>query len=407
MDDSPKDRALAADDLSTPLGQDKKKRRFRIPAATPYAVAGVLALPLLVFVGWTLKSDDPLGGEPMAMVAATDLRPMPKVALEEPTPGNPAGPRRFDGPEGGAPAAPGSRTINVIDGSTGKREVVTIPAGGDAGPAAAAPVGDHRVTESSRHGTIPRVGADGIRPVDVYARPLQLTGTKAELPRIAIVVTGLGIGSTGTQAALAKLPGAVTLAFAPYGTDLERVIGKARNDGHEVLLQIPMEPFDYPDNDPGPRTLLTSLAAEQNIDRLHWLMSRFQGYVGLSNYMGARFTATEPALGPVLREAAKRGLLYLDDGSSPRSLASQVAGAASLPFAKAEVSIDAVPTPTEIDRALSRLEAMARERGSAVGVASALPVAIERLVRWSKTLESRGFVLVPISAIATKAKQQT
>ena len=58
------------------------------------------------------------------------------------------------------------------------------------------------------------------------------------------------------------------------------LVARARGEGHEVLLQVPMEPFDYPDNDPGPQTLLTSLDAGQNIDRLHWLMSRFQGYVG-------------------------------------------------------------------------------------------------------------------------------
>ena len=130
-----------------------------------------------------------------------------------------------------------------------------------------------------------------------------------------------------------------------------------------MLLQLPMEPFDYPDNDPGPQTLLTSLNVEQNIDRLHWLMSRFQGYVGVTNYMGARFTSTEQALAPVLRETAKRGLIYVDDGASSRSLAGQIAGANNMPFAKAEIVLDAVPTPAQIDKALMRLEAMARERG--------------------------------------------
>ena len=163
---------------------------------------------------------------------------------------------------------------------------------------------------------------------------------KPNAPRVAIVIGGLGIGASGTNEALAKLPPAVTFAFAPYGGDLEQIVARARGEGHEVLLQVPMEPFDYPDNDPGPQTLLTSLDAAQNIDRLHWLMSRFQGYVGLANLMGARFTASEPALSPVLREAAKRGLIYVDDGSSQRSLASQIAGANNLAFAKADVVID-------------------------------------------------------------------
>ena len=161
-----------------------------------------------------------------------------------------------------------------------------------------------------------------------------------------------------------------------------------------------MEPFGYPDNDPGPQTLLTSLSRPEH-GRLNWQMSRFQGYVGIANYMGARFTSTEQALAPVLKETAKRGLIYVDDGSSPRSLAGQIAGANNLPFAKAEVVLDAVPTPAHIDRALARLEALAREHGSAVGMAPAQPAAIDRIPKaWAKAAESRGFLLVPITAVA-------
>ena len=133
-------------------------------------------------------------------------------------------------------------------------------------------------------------------------------------------------------------------------------------------------------------------------------MSRLQGYVGIANFMGARFTASEQALAPVLRETAKRGLIYVDDGTSPRSLASQIAGANNLAFAKADLVIDSVPTAADIDRALARLETIARERGAAVGMAGALPVSIERIARWAKAAESRGVLLVPITAAVAKAK---
>ena len=160
---------------------------------------------------------------------------------------------------------------------------------------------------------------------------------------------------------------------------ISRAGARARGEGHEVLLQVPMEPFDYPDNDPGPQTLLTSLEPSQNIDRLHWLMSRFQGYVGITNYMGARFTATEQALAPVLREAGKRGLIYLDDGSSQRSLAGQIAGANNIPSPRpTDASTQCRRRPRSTARS-ARLETMARERGIAVGMASALPVSIERI----------------------------
>jgi polysaccharide deacetylase 2 family uncharacterized protein YibQ len=218
------------------------------------------------------------------------------------------------------------------------------------------------------------------------------------------VIGGLGISASGTADALAKLPRTVTFALAPYGTDLEKLAERARAEQHEVLLQVPMEPFQYPDNDPGPQTLLTSLTTEQNIDRLHWLMSRFQGYVGLLNYMGARFTASEQELTPVLRDVAQRGLIYVDDGSSSRSIAGQLAGSNNLPFAKTDIVLDAVPTPVEIDRALARLEMKARDSGSAVGFATAQPATIARIADWAKKVESRGIFLVPITMVAIKAK---
>jgi polysaccharide deacetylase 2 family uncharacterized protein YibQ len=165
-----------------------------------------------------------------------------------------------------------------------------------------------------------------------------------------------------------------------------------------------MEPFDYPDNDPGPQTLLTTLGAEQNLDRLYWHLSRFQGYAGIANFMGARFVVTDAALQPIVREAAKRGLGYLDDGSAPRSVAAPLAAGQAMPFAKADVLIDAVPTAGEIDRALARLEGLAKERGTAVGIASALPVSIERIGTWTKALESRGILLVPLTTAMLKSK---
>ncbi len=375
-----------------------------------------------MLAGWAMVMDDPYGGEPMAVVPAEltaanpgktpdDARPTGQAANERPN--------RYDGPPADAttpPSAPAGKTVTIIDGSSGKRQEIVIPSiviptTGLPGPADGKASGiDQRLSETSKHGAIPKVAADGARVSEVYARPVKAIAGKPNAPRIAIVVGGLGIGAGATNDALGKLPAAVTFALAPYGNNLAALAARARNDGHEVLLQVPMEPFDYPDNDPGPQTLLTSLDAGQNIDRLQWLMSRFHGYVGIVNAMGARFTASDAALAPVLREAGKRGLLYLDDGSSQRSLAGQIAGAHNLAFAKADLTIDAVPSGADVERALGRLETMARERGIAVGMASALPASIERIAKWAKAAEGRGVLLVPISAVtkqSTDDRRQT
>lgn len=409
---------MSVDDLSAPLGQEKPRRKrlaIRVPVTAMQALAGVLGLFLLGFLGIALFNDNPFGGEPLVRVAIN-----PASLPAEPV-SRPAGEAKA--PEAAKttqapPTDTGRKTVTIIDGSSGARREVPIGSGGgggggsepgkDGGGVSAPPVRlegiNQKLLENSRHGMIPII-ADGLKPYEAYAAGTPLDRARAaKIPSIAIVVAGLGVGAAKTNDAIMKLPGAVTLAFTPYGSDPSKLVERARAQKHEVLLQIPMEPFDYPDNDPGPQTLLTTLGGEQNIDRLHWHLSRFQGYVGLANFMGARFVATDAAMQPVLREAAKRGLAWLDDGSSPRTVAGAAADTQAVPFAKADVSLDAVPTAAEIDRALARLESIAREKGSAVGVASALPVSIDRIGAWTKALEGRGFLLVPLTTVMQKTK---
>jgi polysaccharide deacetylase 2 family uncharacterized protein YibQ len=376
----------------------------------PKALAGMLGLFALAVGAWAIFGNDRMGGEPSAVVATT---PQAAAQAKLDTGGDGQQHSRHDGTAGTAETAkttapgstiapPGSKTITIIDGSSGKHQDVIVP--GKSGSGASMSSGDQRLLEMTRHGAIPRISMDGMRPFTLYAHPRKLPQSKADAPRIAIIVSGLGISASGTADALSKLPAPVTLAFAPYGSDLEHLVERAKAENHEVLLQAPMEPLDYPDNDPGPETLLTSLPPDQNIDRLHWLMSRFQGYVGIISYMGGRFTASEQSLAPVLHETAKRGLIYVDDGASSRSVAGQLAGAQALPFAKADIVIDAVPTPTGIDQALAQLEMSARDHGTAVGLASALPGSVTHIAEWAKKVEMRGFVLVPITMVAVKEK---
>jgi hypothetical protein len=261
---------------------------------------------------------------------------------------------------------------------------------------------DPRLLEKTRYGMIP-VAAENLKPFTAYAAPFD-QAKAAKMPVIAIVIGGLGVGAAKTSDAIMRLPGAVTLAFTPYGSDPGKLAEKARAQRHEIFLQIPMEPYDYPDNDPGPQTLLATLGAEQNLDRLFWHLGRLQAYAGIANFMGARFVATDVAMAPVIREAAKRGLGYFDDGSAPRSVAGSLAASQAMPFAKGDVTVDAVPTSAEIDHALAKLETMAKERGIAIGTASALPVSIERISAWTRGLESRGVLLVPLTTAILKSK---
>lgn len=396
--------ADTADDLSAPLGQDRlrRKRRLRLPFTGMQALAVLLGLFLVVFAGFAIFNDNPLGGEPIARIAiGTD-----KLADEKTPPPAEAGANDAPKPTVHKEAQPGDqRTVTIIDGSSGTRQNVVIGSGEKADASAAPPVMagiDQRLLEKSRYGMIPAMSGS-LKPFDVYAASAD-RAKAATMPVVAIVIGGLGVGAAKTTDAIMKLPPAVTLAFTPYGSEPGKLAERARAQRHEIFLQIPMEPYDFPDNDPGPQTLLTTLSGEQNLDRLFWHLSRLQGYAGIANFMGARFVATDAAMQPIVREAARRGLGLFDDGASPRSVAPQLALAHAMPFGKGDVSIDAVPTAAEIDRALAQLESAAKDRGVAIGTASALPISIERIGAWTRSLESHGIMLVPLTTAMLKSK---
>jgi len=258
---------------------------------------------------------------------------------------------------------------------------------------AAAPRAD--LVETAAYGPIPKIGDDGTRPLDAYARPDDGSAGGGRF-RVAIVIGGVGIDVDGEQSADA-LPGAVTLAIAPYGRDLRHTLDAARASGHEVLLQIPLEPYDYPNVNPGPKTLTVAASPAENVDRLHWLMSRITTYVGVVNYMGARFSSEAASMTPVLNEIGRRGLLYLDDGSSARSTAADVAK--GVPFLSADIVLDADTDPAAIDQRLDQLAAIARQRGYAIATGSAFPATIDRVAAFAKGAAKRGIAVVPITAL--------
>ena len=255
---------------------------------------------------------------------------------------------------------------------------------------------DPSLIEPSRFGELPRVAPDGRKAWQVYARPFDANDQR---PRIAIVMSNLGLSSAATEAAIQRLPGPITLAFSPYARGLDHWIALARAAGHEVLLDLPMEPTNFPANDPGPDTLLTSLTAGQNRTRLHSLLGRVTGYVGVVNEMGSRFTTSAPNLRPVLTELRDRGLLFLDSRSSLRSVAARTATEIGLPRVINNRFIDAEASRDAIDARLDEIERIARVSGFAVGIGQPFPVTIDRLVEWSRNLDEKGFALAPVSAM--------
>jgi polysaccharide deacetylase 2 family uncharacterized protein YibQ len=366
---------MLKNDLNKPLAggsapqPSERRRSFIAPVlvATALVVAVVAAL-------WVAVVDDPDGGHPVAV-----------ASIEDPV-----------------PAATGSITADAsVDQPAATPPASAPQQSGEEVQLAALPMlppaisGDPSLFEQSGFGPLPRVSPDGRRPRETYAR--RAAPVPDGVPRVVIVVGGLGLSQTGTQNAIETLPEDVTLAFAPYGSSLERWVAKAREKGHEVLLQIPLEPMDYPNVNPGEHTLLVAGGAA-NRDDLHWALSRMTAYAGVMNHMGGRFVQEERAMVPFLGEIGERGLFYLDDGSSSGDLANKIGEALRVPVVTADRALDHVRSRAAIESELAELEAIARARGLAIGIASAFPVSVEAIARWARDAQSRGIIIIPASA---------
>ncbi|NYT31560.1 divergent polysaccharide deacetylase family protein [Rhizobium sp. WYCCWR 11128] len=254
--------------------------------------------------------------------------------------------------------------------------------------------------EETPFGRLPIVGPDGRRPMDQYARP----SSGARGVRIAIVVSGLGLSQTGTQRAIAELPEEITFAFAASGNSLQRWMQEARRGGHEILLQVPLEPFDYPANDPGPKTLLTTKPAARNIENLHKAMGEITNYTGVMNYLGGRFLSDPAAMEPVMRDIGKRGLLFLDDGTSAQSKTAAIAKGTELPYAVADLQLDGQLDINAVLKKLDELERIARKNGQAIGVASAFDESVDAIAKWSEEAAMRGIEIVGVAALSNDPK---
>ena len=341
-------------------------------------VSGLVIALAVAGVTFVIRAGDPLDGEPVVRLKVPALEQAPTPAAPPPAPAETV--------EGAPPASdemdltqdPGS----VEGGPEMAQSLVTAPAPG--------------MTEKGPEGPIPRIASDGRTPARVYARPVDQDVLESDMPRIALMLGGMGLNDALTRRAIG-LPGEITLAFAPYGQNAKDLAAAARADGHELMLQLPMEPFGYPTADPGPRTLRAGEAASSNMDDLMWHLSRFPGYFGVVNYLGASFLADPSAAGPVFAEAARRGLFWLDDGSVKRSSAMALGPELGLTVLQASMNIDA-RTREGVKAKLAELETLALEGGIAVGTGTGLDLTMDAVEQWAKGLADRGFLLVPVSA---------
>ena len=287
-------------------------------------------------------------------------------------------------------AAGGEALITLPDGaSVAGGSAIAAPVRAPSNPLPKAPIAG--LFSPGPNGPLPRIAPDGRVPAQAYARPFRSNGK----PMVALVVGGLGLNAVTTRAAIERLPAEVTLSFVPYAEGLQAWIDMARAQGHEVMIELPMEPTGYPDNDPGPYTLLSNGGADDVEAKLDWLLGRATGYFGVTNYLGDRFATSDEGMGAMLAVLRQRGVAFLDDGSMRRK-------PGAFARASADRIIDETQSPAAIMGQLNALEAAAKMRGAALGTGFSYPVTVEAAARWTAGLEARGLQLAPASAMTRR-----
>ncbi|HVI51693.1 MAG TPA: divergent polysaccharide deacetylase family protein [Candidatus Sulfotelmatobacter sp.] len=262
-----------------------------------------------------------------------------------------------------------------------------LPTRTDLKPLAPAPLPE--LLKTSQNGPLP-IAAAGKESRSAYARPFT---ADAAMPRIAVVVVGLGLSKEATESAILKLPPDVTLSFSPYAANLDGWIKRARATGHEVMLDLPLEPPNFPTKDSGSLSILSNQTPLDVVSHLEGVLTKGTSYVGLAGTLRSPVTGS-PQWPTLLRSIRSRGLIYLGDGLAGVSQNDAPASAT------VTLVPDEAPFRAAIDVRLARLMSAAQRDQTAVAYVSPRPVTLERLLAWFDTFPQRGVTLAPVSAVA-------
>jgi polysaccharide deacetylase 2 family uncharacterized protein YibQ len=218
-------------------------------------------------------------------------------------------------------------------------------------------------------------------------------------PLVAVVIDDVGLDRPRSKRAW-ELPGPLTMSFLPYAKDLREQAKAARARGHELMLHLPMEPNGR--NDPGPNALLVSLSDNELRQRTTAALDSFEGFAGVNNHMGSRFTAFKPGMETVLRQLKGRGLMFLDSRTSAQSVGDQAAQEMGVPSIVRHVFLDDEESPDAVRRKLAEAEAVARRQGFVVVIGHPHEATLQALNEWLPTVQGKGLALAPATAVLRK-----
>ena len=218
-----------------------------------------------------------------------------------------------------------------------------------------------------------------------------------QLPQVAIIIDDLGYDKKIARK-LSQLNGGITFSILPHSPYQESIARLAQKNGLSTMLHLPMEPFEYPNINPGPGTLLTSMTPDQLIRQLEENLASVPHITGVNNHMGSKMTAESSQMYQIFSVLKKRNLFFIDSRTSDKSLCKPSARLFQIPFAQRDVFLDHSQDPDFIRKQIRELIRIAQRNGQAVGIGHPHTITYEILQEMMPELEKK-VKLVPASAI--------
>jgi len=204
---------------------------------------------------------------------------------------------------------------------------------------------------------------------DIPIRTTKPTATPSgKLPKVVIIIDDLGYDRKIAKNFI-DLNAALTFSVLPNAPFRKSIATAAHNKGHEVMLHLPMEPFEYPMANPGDGAILSTMQPDELIDQLEKHLQAVPYVKGVNNHMGSKITATSTQLYQIFSILKKKNLYFIDSRTTANSLCKPSARLLQLPFSQRDIFLDNDQNPAAIRKQIKHLVELAKKHGDAVGIA--------------------------------------
>ena len=239
------------------------------------------------------------------------------------------------------------------------------------------------------------------KEINSPSRPESLAGRSYSdfkgLPMVAIVIDDLGYQKQ-LSVDFIEVDVPLTLSFLPQAPFAGEMVRLALQRGKESLLHLPMEPKDFPQTNPGPKALLTSMSDEEIREILGKDLEAFPQMAGVNNHMGSRFTEDRHKMALVLRTIKERKLYFFDSRTTPQSVILPLASRMGVKSIQRDIFLDNIVEEEAIRGQLDLLIRLAQERGFAVACGHPFPQTLQAIKEKFPDLQDKVRV-VPLSKL--------